>query len=117
MIEYRAIKQTEVQLAMDFCKENGLEFPIPYQIAFGAFDDGKLVGLCALKKSYQIEPFLNTTIHASVSQVLAEKTLACASLLSGEVMALVKTRDNAELFERYGFTIRDKNIFYLEKEL
>ena len=117
MITYRAIKQTEVQLAMDFCKENRLEFPIPFEIAFGAFEDGTLVGLSTLKKVYQIEPLINTTVHASVSQVLAEKVLACASLLSPEVMALVKTRDNAELFERYGFTIRDKNIFYLEKEL
>jgi len=117
MITYRAIKRTEIQLAMDFCKKNGYEFPIPYEIAFGAFDGDVLVGLCALKKVYQIEPFINTTVHASVSQILAEKTLACASLLSNSVMALVKDRDNAELFERYGFTIRDKNIFHIEKEL
>lgn len=117
MITYRAIKQTEVQLSMDFCKKNGYEFPIPFQMAFGAFDGDELVGLCALKKVYQIEPFINSTVHASISQVLAEKTLAVASTVTDSVMALVKDRDTSDLFERYGFTLRDKNIFYIEKEL
>jgi hypothetical protein len=117
MITYRAIKKTEIQLAMDFCKENGLEFPIPFDVAFAAFDEDKIVGICALKKMYQIEPLINTTSHAGVAQVLAEKTMAVASVLTDSVFALVKDRDTSDLFERYGFTLRDKNIFYIEKEL
>lgn len=117
MIEYRAIRKSEIELAVQFCKDNGFEFPLPYEIAFGAFDDGVLVGLCAMKKVYQIEPLVSNAKYGGIAQILAEKTMACASLLTTEVVALVKNTDNINLFKKYGFKVRDENITFISKEL
>ena len=117
MIDYRKIQQTDIEKVIDFCKENGLEFPIPHEVAFGAFDDGVLVGLCALRKVYQIEPLISNIKYGGISQVLAEKVMACASLVTREVTALVKSPENVSLFERYGFKTRDRNITSIYKEI
>ena len=117
MIDYRVIKQSEVQMAMDFCKEKGFDFPIPYEVAFGAFDDGILIGVCALKKVYQIEPLVTNLKYAGVPQILAEKVMACASLITREVTALVKLPENVELFKRYGFTVRDEDVTSIYKDI
>ncbi len=117
MIEYRAIHKDDIQSVVTFCKEQGYDFPIPFEIAFGAYEEGKLVGLCALKKVYQIEPLINASGHAGVAQILAEKVLACASLLTTEVTALVKKDENASMFERYGFKLRDDDIISIYKEI
>jgi hypothetical protein len=117
MITYRAIRKTEQQTALNFCRENGLDLPVPFELAFGAWDDDILIGICVLKKTYQIEPLINTSAYGVVAQILAEKTMACASLISNEVVALVKDEKTAELFEKYGFVIRDKNVTYISKEI
>jgi hypothetical protein len=117
MIDYRGIRKDEVQVAIDFCKENGLEFPLPYEVVFGAFDDGVLVGLCALKKVYQIEPLIANVKYGGITQILAEKVIACASLVTREVTALVKDSKNVELFKRYGFTVRDESITSISKDI
>jgi len=117
VIDYRKIQQTDIEKVVDFCKENSLEFPIPYEVAFGAFDDGVLVGLCALRKVYQIEPLISNVKYGGISQILAEKVLACASLITREVTALVKKSENVELFKKYGFKTRDESITSIYKEV
>jgi len=117
MIEYRAIRKDEIQMAVDLCKQSGLEFPIPYEIAFGAFEDNRLVGICVLRKVYQIEPLISFSKHASTPQILAEKVMACASLVTNEVSALVRNKAYLSEYQRYGFKIRDENITSIYKEL
>jgi len=117
MIEYRAIKQSELELAVTFCNENGLEFPIPYEIAFGAFKEGVLIGLCALKKMYQIEPLISNGENGIVAQILAEKTMAVASMVTNEIVALCKDTSNAKMFTHYGFKLRDDNITFISKDI
>jgi hypothetical protein len=117
MINYRAIRKEEEPIAIEFCQEHGYDFPIPYEVAFGAFDNGVLVGVCALKKVYQIEPLVSNIKYGGIAQVLAEKVMACASLVTREVTALVKLPENVELFERYGFVVRDENITSIYKDI
>jgi hypothetical protein len=117
MITYRAIKQVEQQTALDFCRENGLDFPVPYEVAFGAWDNDILIGICVLKKMYQIEPLINTSAYSIVGQILAEKVMGVASLITSEVTALVRDDKTSELFQKYGFIIRDKNVTYISKEI
>ena len=117
MIEYHKIRKSEIELAIQFCKDNGFEFPIPYEVAFGAFDGEKLIALCALKKMYQIEPLINTVKMGHISAVLAEKVMACASLVTDEVVALSKDTESIDMFKRYGFKVRDENVTSIYKEL
>jgi len=117
LIEYRTIRKSELELAVQFCKDNGFEFPIPYEVAFGAFDGGKLIALCALKKMYQIEPLINTVNGGHISAVLAEKVMACASIVTTEVVALSKDTKSIDMFKRYGFKVRDENVTFISKEL
>jgi hypothetical protein len=115
MIEYRMLKDDERKLARQLCLEHNLDFPIRPECSFGAFDNGNLVGVVALKKVYQIEPLINISGSALVSQVLAEKALACASIVTGEVEVI--TKKSAELFEKYGFIVTDVEMTILKKEV
>ena len=117
MIEYRSIKQHDLPEAIQYCLDNGVQLPNPLEIAFGAWEDDKLVGICALKKTYQIEPLVNTSKYGGVAQILAEKVMACATLITKEVIGLVKSPETVHLFEKYGFVVRDANIALIEKEL
>jgi N-acetylglutamate synthase-like GNAT family acetyltransferase len=115
MIEYRGLKIEELSEARALCVAKDLDFPSRPECVFGAFENGKLVGICALKKVYQVEPLVNISGSALVSQVLGEKVLACASLVTSEVEVI--TKNSAELFEKYGFVITDKDMTILHRSV
>jgi len=105
-------KDAERDLLRQFCFENNFDFPTRPECVFVAIEDGKLVGLCALKKVYQVEPLINVSGSALVTQILAEKVLACAGLVTHEVMAMTQKPD---LYERYGMVVTDKDMTILTK--
>lgn len=110
MIEYRTIKTQEDALkAKQLCDKNGLEFPYPNEIMFGAFDGNEIVGFSALKKVYQIEPIINSTIHGHVTSVLMEKVLASASIHTNEVTGLVSRKEHLDLYKKVGFKILEES--------
>ena len=90
MIKYELLKTKHVEDLKKFCQENGTEVPSNLECAFGAFEDDKLVGICCLRKVYQVEPLINISGHAGVTQILAQMVLAVANTLTKEVFALVK---------------------------
>ena len=118
MIVYRAIKTKEdLEKAIKLCENNGLEFPIPVEAIFGAFDGDDIVGLSALEKIYQIEPIINITNHGHVSTTLTEKIMACASLVTTKIKAFVSRKENIDLYKKYGFSVVEDNVCHIEKSV
>lgn len=115
-MEFRRIRlSTEV---VNFCLSKEVNPPIDSSIIFGAYDNGILVGVCALKQVYQIEPLI---VEGSphVTQILGEKMMAVASLSAHEVIAMIKSENESYInqLERYGFVITDKSMTILKKEV
>ena len=117
MLEYRTARKEELDEIRALCVAKGVDFQKNFEVCFIAIDNGKIVGVCSLKKVYQIEPLVNASGSASAGQILAEKAMACASLVCNEIQAMVRTPEVAEMFERYGLEVTDTNMTIMRKEV
>ena len=115
-MEYRRIRLDDE--VVELCLQKQIDPPTIGDIIFGAYDDGKLVGICALKQILQVEPLVAESSSLS-AHVLAEKALAVAAMNAHQVVAMVRS-DNTNFIsqlERYGFVITDKSMTILKKEV
>lgn len=104
--------------AVEYLKVNGLRAPDKQIATFIAIDDktDEIVGLCSLEQVYRIEPIVAN--NPLVAHVLAEKVLSLVQVNGLRLEIIVKSdkADKIDLFEKYGFVIRDRNITILEGE-
>jgi hypothetical protein len=119
MIEYRKLIPEEWSKAREFARELGTDITPKVEILFGAYENGELVGIAAVKHITIIEPLVVKQGYYRVSQILGEKAMAIASLMGDTVVILVKNihKNYLDILEKYGFIVTDRDITVLKRSV
>jgi hypothetical protein len=119
VLNYVKLKtESDFEKARNYCKEHGIEFPKTSKVIFGALGDtGILRGISAVVVNVQIEPLIADT--ALTGQILVEKALACASVMTNQVEVVINesNQDVIDYAVRTGFVEKDRNMVILRKEI
>ena len=118
-MNYRVAVTSDLEAINGLCRDNGIAPPSADQsVIFVADDNGTIRGVAGVKVTVQLEPLVGQTPF--IAQALAERSFGFITAISkGPVVILVHDdrEDWLSVLERYGFTITDRHMTVLKKEL
>jgi len=115
MINYRKYCLEDFEQVKSLCDKNNIAFPTDNELLFVAEDDeGKIIGICGLKKVYQVEPLISENALVSnnlfkmVEGVIVQNDIP-------RVRAITK-EENLFRFTKVGFKKIEEDKIILEKK-
>lgn len=121
MITYRTVKtELDVRKVERYCNDNKILNPcfFPVSTVFIACnEEDEIVGLCGVRAVVQIEPLVSN--NPVMAHILTEKAMTAASMIGKEVIAVTKSENEKWIaqIESYGFTVTDKNMTMLRRDV
>ena len=117
-MNYRTATKEDIPAINEMCANNGIAPPSEASTVVFVADDGEIRGVAAVKITVQIEPLIGQTPFIGLA--LAERCMGFITAVSkGPAVAIVRESNEAwiSVLEKYGFTITDKHMIVLKKEL
>lgn len=115
-MNYRLVKKEDFEQVKELCSKYRIEIPYENDMLFVADDCGQIVGICGLKKVWQIEPMIST--NPLVANTLFN--MVKATLLTRDVesaICFVKDVENVKTFVHAGVEVTDTDMVVMRLQL
>lgn len=117
MIHYRLAEEKDSEIIKELCDKHLIKVPFDANLIFIAIDDnGNLIGLCALKQEWRVEPLISSNPVAAFG---LSKMIEGAALSNGikTIRAQVDSDDKYLIhqYEKSGYEVVEVNKTILEK--
>lgn len=115
MINYRPVKQEDVEDIKLLCDKNKIGYPHPESFILIAEEGGKVIGFTGLVNLTFIEPFISE--NPLVANNLYNQALGILINQKTKNVFCYCDKEKQELFEKFGFVVMEKEKLIMRKEI